>query len=230
MNHAGGAERVPYPLEAEQELLRAIARGDRDTAETRLNQLLSHIYYYALDEGEIHVRVTELLVVMIRAAAAGGMEINQALDLSRRYLREIRALTDFEDMTLWLSSSLRYLMEQMFSLAEASHSDAMRRAIGYMKRNYAQRLSLEETARQVGYSPSYFSRIFREDTGMAFSEYLTRLRVDKGKSLLASTRLSVTEIGAMLGFSDQSHFSRSFKKLTGVSPDRYRKNTMMEDS
>ena len=56
---------VPYPLAREEELFRAVVRGDRETAGTLLNQLLGHIYYYAEDNEEIHIRIEELFVVLM---------------------------------------------------------------------------------------------------------------------------------------------------------------------
>jgi len=217
--------RTPYPLECEQELYRAISSGDQETAQMRLNQLLSHVYYYTADSEEFNVRIMELLIVMIRAAAAGGMEINHALEMSKEYINKLHSMSSNEDITEWLSDNLKLLMDEVFSLEAERHSATMLKAIGYMKRNYSRKLPLEEVADFAGYSPAYFSRIFREDTGMAYSDYLNILRVEKGKSLLHSTKLKMTEISAMLGFSDQSHFTRTFKKITGVTPDLYRKNS-----
>ena len=217
-------DRIPYPLEKEQELYRAIGRGDRDYANELLNKLLEYILFFAMDDEEIHFRVSELIVVMIRAAAAGGMEINYALQLTRRCLEELQYLKKFEEITQWLGDNLRNIVDQVFSMAEAGHSDIMLKVIGYMKRNYSRKLTLEEAAGFAGYTPTYFSRIFREDTGMSFSDFLSGIRVEKGKSLLINTKLTVAEAAALLGFSDQSHFGRTFKKITGVTPDQYRKN------
>jgi len=153
------------------------------------------------------------------------MEINHALEMSKEYINKLHSMSNNEDITEWLSDNLKLLMNEVFSLEAERHSASMLKAIGYMKRNFARKLSLEEVADHAGYSPAYFSRIFREDTGMAYSDYLNLLRVEKGKTLLHSTKLKMTEIGAMLGFSDQSHFTRTFKKLTGVTPDQYRKNS-----
>jgi len=222
---ANEENRMPYPLETEQELYRAISSGDQETAQMQLNQLLSHVYYYAGDDEEFNVRIMELLIIMIRAAAAGGMEINHALEMSKEYINKLHSMNNNEDITDWLSDNLKVLMNEVFSLEAERHSASMLKAIGYMKRNFARKLSLEEVADHAGYSPAYFSRIFREDTGMAHSDYLNLLRVEKGKTLLHSTKLKMTEIGAMLGFSDQSHFTRTFKKLTGITPDQYRKNS-----
>ena len=217
--------RTPYPLDKEQELFRAIVRGDRESAGSLLNQILGHIYFYAMDDEEIRIRVEELFVVLIRAAACGGANIDHTLSLSRRCLWQIRSIRSQEELTAWLAAYLRPLTEQVFHSAETRHSGAMQKAIDYIKRKYALHLTLEEVADHAGYTPAYFSRIFREDTGMTFKEYLNELRIEKSRSLLLNSDLSITEISAMLGFNDQSYFCKIFKRITGVTPDRYRKRS-----
>ena len=218
--------RVAYPLDREQELFHAVVRGDRRTAETLLNQILGHIYFYALDSEEIGIRITELFVVLMRAAAVGGSNVERTLNLSRRYLWEIRTLRGQDALTGWLASALRELTEEVFSSREETrHSAAMQKAIDYIRQRIALRPTLEEVAGQAGYAPTYFSRIFREETGMTFQEYCSAQRVEQGKSLLLTTDLSVTEISAMLGCVDQSYVCKLFRRATGVSPGRYRKRS-----
>ena len=217
--------RVSYPLERERELFRAVVRGDRETAGTLLNQILGHIYFYAMDEEEIHVRIEELFVVLIRAAAFGGAPIDRTLNLSRRYLWEIRNIRSQEELTAWLADSLKRLTEQVLPESRGKHGGAMRAAVDCIRRRYALNLTLEEAAQAAGYSPAYFSRIFREDTGMTFKEYLNRVRLEKSQTLLLTTGLSVAEISTMVGFNDQSYFCRIFRQATGVTPDRYRKRS-----
>ena len=90
-------------------------------------------------------------------------------------------------------------------------------------------VGLEEVAEYVSYSPAYFSHIFRDETGTTFRQYLNALRVEKGKQLLLSTDLTVTEISSLTGFNDQSYFCKIFRKITGVTPDRYRKRNRRID-
>ncbi len=221
--------RVSYPMDKEQALFRAVVRGDRDSAGTLLNQILGHIYFYALDNEEIHVRITELFVVLMRAAAVGGANIDRILNLSRRCLWEIRNIHTQEALTSWLASALRQLTDAMFPVSDTRHSDTMEKAMRYIRQKFALHLTLEDVAQFVGYSPAYFSRIFREDTGMTFKEYLNELRIERAKSLLLTTELSVTEISSMLGCSDQSYFCKIFRRATGVSPDKYRKRSRRLD-
>ena len=65
------------------------------------------------------------------------------------------------------------------------------------------------------------SKIFSEETGFTFGQYLSRIRVEKGKKLLEQGEFSQSEISYMTGFSDQSHFSKTFKKIVGISPSTY---------
>lgn len=110
----------------------------------------------------------------------------------------------------------------MFDLVGIKHKDTLYKAIEYMKRNYMRRLPLEETARHVGLTPSYFSKIFSEEIGAPYNHYLNKIRVEQSRSLLLSSDLSMVEISALCGFEDQSYFTKVFKRFTGITPSKCR--------
>lgn len=77
-------------------------------------------------------------------------------------------------------------------------------------------------AAHIGVSPSYFSSIFKQETGTTFVEYLTKVRIDKACELLRCTNSRTAEIGEQVGYSDPHYFSATFKKVMGQSPKDYR--------
>lgn len=85
------------------------------------------------------------------------------------------------------------------------------------------RFRLNEFSRNIGYSPAYLIRRFREAFGCSPYEYLMQRRIETAKQLLSFSRKSIKEIAEMLGFADQYSFSGCFKARTGVSPSRYRR-------
>ena len=84
------------------------------------------------------------------------------------------------------------------------------------------KIALEDVAEHVFLSPSYFSKIFNEELSSNFSKYLNKVRIEQAKRLLLSSSASLIEISNLVGFDDQSYFSKVFKKLTGVTPGKYR--------
>jgi Response regulator containing CheY-like receiver domain and AraC-type DNA-binding domain len=92
----------------------------------------------------------------------------------------------------------------------------------YIKENYRKALSLDEVSSQVGFSVSYFSTLFRKRTGKTFLEYLMDIRIEQAKILLRETRGTIESICREVGCNDYKRFSKTFKKVTGVSPKEYR--------
>ena len=92
-----------------------------------------------------------------------------------------------------------------------------------MQQRYGAALRLEDVSSAVGCNATYFSTLFKKETGQNFVDYLTELRISKAKELLCGDVLSVQDVAEMVGYSDLKYFSRLFKKATGVSPSDYKK-------
>lgn len=96
-------------------------------------------------------------------------------------------------------------------------------AIAYLLRNFRRAPTLEETASYVGFAPTYFSALFKKETGECFLKYLDRLRFEYARKLLLTTEVTVREVCAESGFEDYPNFIRRFKKRYGISPGEIRK-------
>lgn len=98
----------------------------------------------------------------------------------------------------------------------------IKQAIGFIHSKSFQDISLDETAEFVGLSKYYFAREFHNITGYTFVSYLNAVRCEEAKRMLAETQKSVGEISSACGFSDQSYFTKVFKKHYGVLPAKMR--------
>ena len=81
---------------------------------------------------------------------------------------------------------------------------------------------MDDVSREVDISPYYFSKVFKDETGVNFIEYLTNLRIERAKELLRNSDMSIKQICSEAGYSDPNYFSRIFRKNVGVTPTEYK--------
>ncbi|WP_438444153.1 response regulator transcription factor [Gorillibacterium sp. sgz5001074] len=98
------------------------------------------------------------------------------------------------------------------------------RAQQYIETHYRENCSLQAVSAHVHVTPNYLSNLFKRETGIAFSNYVSKLRVEKAKALLTCTKMRMTEIADQVGFDNASYFTTVFKQLAGISPSEYRKS------
>jgi Response regulator containing CheY-like receiver domain and AraC-type DNA-binding domain len=96
-------------------------------------------------------------------------------------------------------------------------------ALKYIKEHYYENISLQKIAGMVELSPHYLSSLFKSEFGSGLIGYVTQFKIEKAKELLMNTNLKSYEIAEKVGFTDESYFSRTFKKITGIRPIEYKK-------
>ncbi len=96
------------------------------------------------------------------------------------------------------------------------------RARQFIQEHQDEDISLGQVAKAVNASSFYFCKMFKKVTGINFTDYLSRLRIEKAKNLLLNPNLRVSEIAYEVGFQSLTHFNRVFKKIIGESPTEYR--------
>jgi AraC-like DNA-binding protein len=133
----------------------------------------------------------------------------------RQYESVLRLLSIF-------AQHLSDLSKQLIVQAENAEPPAMTRARVYIADHHASELSLGHVARAVNMSAFYFCKSFKKATGLTFTEYLARIRVEKVRNLLLNPHKRVSEAAYEAGFQSLSQFNRVFRRIAGESPSAYR--------
>ncbi|MDR0862182.1 MAG: helix-turn-helix domain-containing protein [Oscillospiraceae bacterium] len=212
-------------LKFEKNLRMTVINGEKSKALDSINEVLAHIYVYSnFDLAAIKARLLELLVILSRATIEAGANPKDTFRLSEDFISQIEQYSDVDQLAFWISDIVRRFVVQAFDLAQIKHSDVVFKITNHIKKNCAEKLSLDLLAREVYLSKSYLSSIFKQETGMSLTEYITKVRVEKSKRLLTEENISLSAIASQCGFKDQSYFTKVFKKETGKSPKKFRNN------
>ena len=111
---------------------------------------------------------------------------------------------------------------QILVQRENTEVPAIARARQFIQENQAEDISLGQVAKAANMSTFYFCKMFKKATGLNFTNYVSRVRVEKAKNLLLNHNLRISEIAYEVGFQSLTHFNRVFKKITGQSPSEFR--------
>lgn len=138
---------------------------------------------------------------------------------------EVMTQAQYQSMVQLLTifaQHLSMLANQVLVQRENAEMPLIRRAKEFIENNQTEDLSLGQVAKAVNTSTFYFCKMFKKATGLNFTEYLSRVRVEKAKNLLLNRNLRISEIAYEVGFQSLTHFNRVFKKIVGQSPTEFR--------
>ncbi len=117
---------------------------------------------------------------------------------------------------------LAMLSNQVFIQQENSEPPLITKARAYIQDHQTEEIKLGHVAKAVNMSSYYFCKMFKKVTGINFTDYVARIRIEKSKNLLLNPNLRISEIAFEVGFQSLTHFNRVFKKILGQSPTEYR--------
>jgi len=212
-----------YPYELECQLIAKVKIGDRTGAKEILNLLLGRILFHHPGNLDLlKARLVELLSVLSRAAAQGGVPINTLLSKNLDYITKVLAIETQEDICVWISHALDDFIESVYRSQDVHKMSQLKPAIDFMQSRYAQPLTLADVAKAAHLSVSRLAHLFRDEMGVTVVDYLTNLRIHHAKRLLMMSESNCTRICYDVGYNNQSYFTRVFKQITGLTPRQFR--------
>ena len=175
-----------------------------------------------------HFVVTAALIC--RFCVEGGMSFEESFRLNDRYIQQMDRCKKIEDIILLHDRMAMDYTVRMRSLKiNAASSKQVSEAIDYIYVHIHDRITVEDIASAISISPTYLSRIFKQEIGKSISEYIRERKIDAAKNLLRFTDYTLVEIANMLSYSSQSHFIQQFRTSVGVTPKVYRDTNYMNN-
>ena len=211
-----------YPSEMERDMFSALSRGNVDGVRSRGEALFE--WMVRKDPADLDSMRLKVLEFVLRAeydAFAAG-SVNYAYSYRKDYLTQVNALTDAAGIRDWFLEKMTAIVSAIRNRSGEQSETTVEKAQKYIQENFSRDISLDEVSREVNVSPYYFSKLFKEEVGENFIDYLTALRIAKAKEYLRDRSLTVGEAGSMAGYADPNYFSRIFKKHTGMTPREFR--------
>ncbi len=211
-----------YPIHLEKKLFEAVEKGEVNNAVATARSFFEWMTENHPDSVmEIKTKILEFALWAEHLAyEKGGMTYQ--FKSRQDYLPSVMGMTDYEQMKNWFVEKVMAACQNVLSKRAEKSGSIIETAKEYIRNNFSKDISLDDVSRVVNISPYYFSKIFKEDTGENFVEYVTNIRIEHAKELLETTEYSMKEICSMVGYSDPNYFSRSFKKHVGVTPTEFK--------
>ena len=216
------------PMEDEYSFYAAVKAGDMDFVRKNLDQGdftnpegVGVLSKNPLTNMKYHFVVTTAMIT--RHCVEGGLELEQAYRLSDFYILKmdscstVKAVTELHsDMVLDFTGKMLLLQKN------AIISKPIVLCTDYIYSHINERITINELADFTELSPSYLSRLFKQNLGISVSDYIREKKIEKATNLLKYSEISVIEIANYLAFSSQSHFIQTFEKYIGLTPKKYR--------
>ncbi|MGN1022356.1 MAG: helix-turn-helix transcriptional regulator [Lachnospiraceae bacterium] len=222
-----------YSREVRVGLLEKEMMGDIETGHVQeLSELLSRMGSYRLSipdtNQDMNRTLTEIYITCCtlasRAAIRGGMGYQAAIDLQNSYMHRFSKVGTYLQFSGMLRTMFLDFAQHVAECgAFSTRSPLVRKIVQLLQEHLYENYSLSQLASDLGYSASYLSHHFREETGRSINDYFLDCKIREAKYLLSRGDESVTDVAAALSFASLSHFARTFRARTGETPAAFRK-------
>jgi two-component system response regulator YesN len=175
---------------------------------------------------ENNITVYNICIQLISKLDMSLRSVNGNLyDLLGWEYKQLDVLLQFEtiiDIEAWMRSTLFELSELLLRREKRKQSKLILHIQQYIQEHLDSKITLRDVADVFAFSPNYLGSLFKECTGISFSDYLIRNRMERAKQLLQNPTLRIYEVSHQLGYSNMTYFHRQFKEEFGLTPSEYR--------
>lgn len=210
--------RIPGDIQYENQLLACVSTGHVNELLEIIDQINpSPLIADHLNETPLQTMktmVATIIIIASKTARESGLPIALSYKINTFYLQEINKTTDLNTLNQLKISALIDLTNRVNSLKKIKTSRTVNEVTFYVIKNLYKNPSVQDICQALHFNPSYLARLFKKEMKMTISEFIMQEKIKEAKHLLETTNHSILEICSLLHFTDQSHFTKNFKKLT----------------
>ncbi|MBP1990109.1 helix-turn-helix domain-containing protein [Paenibacillus eucommiae] len=213
-----------YPQEKEAALNSYVKNGEADQAKLVFTAFVQEVraQQEKVPYHQLQHAFVQLWVRLMETVSNLQLDLSSILGLKNNLVMVLLQKRDLEEMIHWSEEMIVVIAARIEEAFREKKGSYIHEVIKLVEENSGSELSLSYAADQLGITPAYLSRIFKEKMGMNFLEFLTNARVEKSKKLLKETDWKIKEISSLTGYSNVNYFIRIFKEMTGMTPREYR--------
>lgn len=211
-----------YPYDIESALFEAVNAGNQELTKKRSTDFVMWMenQYPALTNN-VRLKAMEFVLFAEKAVYDQGA-MTYHFDVRANYLDQLMSFQGYDELERWFVHKMTEAAGHIQMKQQEKTVNVVEKAKAYIAEHFAGELSLEETAKELGISSYYLSKLFKESENVNYIDYVNSLRIDYAKKQLTETDKSIKEICMESGYGDPNYFSRIFKKWTGETPTEYR--------
>jgi two-component system, response regulator YesN len=217
------SKEVIYPKELGEEILEAIKSLDVDRAQAALFSLMEALSQGEYDHNDYQLSLIRLLMDLTRLLQDAGISLHLLHIGENSLFEELLKLHTAREIEAWFGEKIIApgitLLEERRQAQFTSISQEVKRLI---EEAFDTDLTLEKCSARINYHPQYISRVFRQETGINFADYLAQYRLEIAKRWLKETDLTITDIAEKLKYNNPANFIRYFRKMEAMTPGQYR--------
>lgn len=214
---------MEYPIKEEHEAVKCQRNKDEQGMSLILKQIFESFKKSRPEESKAKDDCCRFANILIQCAVEEGVDIAKTLGKDFNAYAAIQRLETLGEIQEWMEGLARHLRLGIEQSESSRYSIQVTNAMRYMKANYQREITLLELSGIAGISPNYLSRLFKEETGINFVDWLNKLRIEKAVQMMEDSTMKIYEIAEKAGFSDYKYFSSIFKKVTGKTPKQFQK-------
>lgn len=207
----------------EEKLLKAIKIGNSKNTKTILLEIFDYIHQsdYAPEEYTKSVFI-ELISITARSLFEIQENFYEIMGDSIEMTNKINRFDTYYELRNYAIELFVTLSDYFFNKLNQKNHYVINEIKEIINKQYMKKLTVQEIAKQIGFTPNYISQIFKKETGYPLTKYITKIRIEASKELLKDSNFKVFEVADMVGFDNPYYFSTVFKKITGIHPSKYR--------
>lgn len=219
----GSKGKIVFDENMEHDLESSIKVGTEKEVIDTIDMMFDKLSYTKTSFKGFQIYLLEMLTSILKAAQRSNVDLVNIFGDNCNLFVELYGFNDMKHIRSWFKDISVHIMNHIMKERKDNNELLVAKAKEYIRKNYCDsNININDLCSYLHISQTYFSLIFKRETKITFTNYLTSIRMDEAKQLLKTTNMKTLAVARKVGYSEPNYFSYCFKRYFGMSPSEYR--------